>query len=73
MSTMDGLRAQLADVQETLRDVVGRLDALEQRAPDAQTKPLATVAPTETKPKVSAPPVSPVPPTSAGSSVTRKP
>jgi len=50
MSSMDRLRRQLAAVEEGLRDVVGRLDALEGQAVAAQTKPLATVTPTETKP-----------------------
>lgn len=48
MSSMDGLRRQLANVQGELRDVVGRLDALEGQAVQAQTKPLAVTTPTGT-------------------------
>lgn len=70
MSSMDGLRSQLAAVQDTLSDVLGRLDALEGQAVTAQTKPLATVTPTETKP---ASPISTKPSTGAGGVVTRKP
>lgn len=50
MSSMDGLRTQLTQVQSDLRDALGRIAALEERAMTAQTKPLTTVTPTETKP-----------------------
>jgi hypothetical protein len=49
MSSMDALRRQLTEVQGALKDVVGRLDALEGQALTAQTKPLAAITPTETK------------------------
>jgi len=42
---MDGLRSQLAEVRETLRDVVGRLDALEGQVVTAEVKPAAPVEP----------------------------
>ena len=50
MSSMDGLRRQLAAVEEGLRDVVGRLDVIEGRVVTAQTKSLAAITPTEVKP-----------------------
>lgn len=70
MSSMDGLRSQLAELKEELRDVVGRLNALEGTAPKAQTKVPVTVTPTEVK----AQPASPIAktPTGTGDVVTRK-
>jgi len=66
MSSMDGLRSQLAEVRETLRDVVGRLDALEGQAVTAEVKP---AAPVETKLPLN---IAGKPPVSTGGAVTRK-
>lgn len=51
MSSMDGLRSQLAEVREALRDVVGRLDALEQKAVTAEIAPAITISAPDTKPQ----------------------
>lgn len=63
---MDGFRQQLATMQETLRDVVGRLNALEQRAVTANVVPTTP----KVKPELSTT-LSDVKPTSA--QATRKP
>jgi len=71
---MDGLRSQLAEVRETLRDVVGRLDALERNAVTAEVKLAALV---ETKPPLNVETKQPMnvagkPPVGTGGVVTRK-
>lgn len=56
MSSMDGLRSQLAEVQGVLRDVVGRLNALEEKVAQQNsalsqgTSPMS-VPLTDTKPQ----------------------
>jgi hypothetical protein len=67
---MDGLRSQLADVRETLRDVVGRLDALEEKVASTAEKSIMPPVSIEVKQPMN---VAGKPSAGTGSVAARKP